>query len=448
MIVACCLIVLTSAAVKADKPDINQQRMAPAMASLLEAGIPLVIDKRLNEADSPATTFLFDRARTGRLPFCKGAQIEPELVWRFELPSFPLTGPESSPVFDKDMNSYFGAHDGCFYSLTRTGILRWMFKTRDKIYSSSALFDEKVVVCSGDGHCFCFGLDGTLLWSYDAAGYFKNSGRNLSKRISLTYTKSVAKDQVRGKPWTTKCWSSPCISEHGIVYITCYGTGLHALDIENGKPLWTYDLGSPRNHLSGVALNEQGDIFVASQRRYLHSVSAEGKRRWRINVMAGYDAWGNPSIDCEEGTVYFSISRQEADGYVVATDYSGTVKWKTRIDGGVRGSVAVSRNNFVLVGGLNGRLYFLDKHRGTVIRAPKYSDAERGLWTTPSIDSDNNIFLTVKETRTSGGLYCIDEHGQTIWKYSTGKTLSTPVIDEEAKVYIGTWNGEFLCLQT
>jgi hypothetical protein len=118
LIVACCLIVLTSAAVKADKPDINQQRMAPAMASLLEAGIPLVIDKRLNEADSPATTFLFDRARTGRLPFCKGAQIEPELVWRFELPSFPLTGPESSPVFDKDMNSYFGAHDGCFYSLT------------------------------------------------------------------------------------------------------------------------------------------------------------------------------------------------------------------------------------------------------------------------------------------------------------------------------------------
>ncbi len=405
-------------------------------------------EKRLNDADSPATMFLFDRARSGRLPFCKGSRIEPELVWRFELPSFPPTGPESSPVFDKDMNSYFGAHDGCFYSLTRTGILRWMFKTRDKIYSSPALFDEKVVVCSGDGHCFCFGLDGTLLWAYDAAGYFKNSGRNLSKRISLTYTKSAAKDQVRGKPWTTRCWSSPCISEHGIVYITCYGTGLHALDIDNGKPLWTYDLGSPRNHLSGVALNEQGDIFVASQRRYLHSVSAEGKRRWRIKVAPGYDAWGNPSIDCEEGTVYFSISRQESDGYVMAVDYSGTIKWKSRITGGVRGSVAVSRSNVVLVGGLNGRLYFLDKHRGDIIRAPKYSDAERGLWTTPSIDPDNNIFLTVKETRTSGGLYCIDEKGQTIWKYSTGKTLSTPVIDKDAKVYFGSWKGEFLCVQT
>ena len=392
--------------------------------------------------------FLFDRARTGRLPFCKGSRIEPELVWRFELPSFPPTGPESSPVFDKDMNSYFGAHDGCFYSLTRTGILRWMFKTRDKIYSSPALFDGKVVVCSGDGHCFCFGLDGTLIWTYDAAGYFKSSGRNLTKRISLTYTKSVAKDQVRGKPWTTKCWSSPCISEHGIAYITCYGTGLHALDIENGKPLWTYDLGSPRNHLSGVALNEQGDIFVASQRRYLHSVSAEGKRRWRIKVASGYDAWGNPSIDCEEGTVYFSISRQEADGYVMAVDYNGTIKWKSRITGGVRGSVAVSSSNFVLVGGLNGRLYFLDKHRGDIIRAPKYSDAERGLWTTPSIDPGNDIFLTVKATRTSGELYCIDENGQTIWKYNTGKTLSTPVIDKEAKVYFGSWKGEFLCVQT
>ena len=68
--------------------------------------------------------------------------------------------------------------------------------------------------------------------------------------------------------------------------------------------------------------------------------------------------------------------------------------------------------------------------------------------TTPSIDPDNNIFLTVKETRTSGGLYCIDEKGQTIWKYSTGKTLSTPVIDIDAKVYFGSWKGEFLCVQT
>ena len=93
-------------------------------------GISLGSEKRLNAADSPATMFLFDRARTGRLPFRKGSRIEPELVWRFELPSFPPTGPESSPVFDKDMNSYFGAHDGCFYSLTKTGILRWMFKTR------------------------------------------------------------------------------------------------------------------------------------------------------------------------------------------------------------------------------------------------------------------------------------------------------------------------------
>ena len=133
---------------------------------------------------------------------------------------------------------------------------------------------------------------------------------------------------------------------------------------------------------------------------------------------------------------------------MVAVDYSGTVKWKAKIEGGVRGSVAVSRTNFVLVGGLNGRLYFLDKHRGDIIRAPKYSDAERGLWTTPSIDPDNNIFLTVKETRTSGGLYCIDEKGQTIWKYSTGKTLSTPVIDKDAKVYFGSWKGEFLCVQT
>ena len=50
------------------------------MPFLLETGISSVTDKRLNEADSPATMFLFDRVRTGRLPFCKGSQIEREVV--------------------------------------------------------------------------------------------------------------------------------------------------------------------------------------------------------------------------------------------------------------------------------------------------------------------------------------------------------------------------------
>ena len=251
--------------------------------------------------------------------------------------------------------------------------------------------------------------------------FFPKSKTRSFGSSALAQSRMFAKDRVRRKPWKTKCWSSPNANSNGVVYITCFGIGLHALRSGDGSVLWTYDLGVPRNHLSGVALNEEENIFVASQRNYLHSVSPDGSRRWSVKVRSGYDSWGNPSVDREAGTVYFPLSRQETNGFIVAIDYEGKVRWTRDIPGGIRGSVAISRLDYVLVGGLDGQLYFIKKDNGEVVRHIELTKVQRGLWTTPSIDRHDHILLTTKDSRISGSFYCLDSTGTILWRYELGK---------------------------
>ena len=383
------------------------------------------------------------------MKYKKGNRDKPTLRWKFDLPSYPKHAPESTPVFDKYFNIYFGAHDFCIYSLNSEGQLRWMFKTGEKVYSSPTILDEnKVCIASGDGNFFCFGLDGNLLWVYNISNYKIDKKpfyiRNLQKLLSSTQNYSHAKKSNM----KVKCWSSPNINSDGIVYITGFGLGLHAIDATNGKKMWGFDLGCPRNHLSGVAINENDEIFVASQQRNLYCLKKGGSVKWHTDSKLNYDAWGNPSIDYENKTVYFPLSFKEEKSEIQAFDYEGNLKWKRSIDGAIRGSVAISYKEYVLVCSFNGKMYFLDKENGVVLESIQLSNTQRALWTTPAIDKDGNIFVTTKDSPYTGSLYCISENARIIWRYKTGKTLSTPVIDQFGRVYIGTWNGEFLCLET
>src|SRR5690625_1271828 len=121
------------------------------------------------ERNIVSNTFLFDKYHSGRMRYNLGDE-KPHLLWSYNIPSFPVKGPESTPVFDEKKNIYFGCHDGCFYSLTNNGRYRWHFKTDKKIYSSPLLVGQNVIVSNGDGYLFCFDKDsGKLIWNYDIA---------------------------------------------------------------------------------------------------------------------------------------------------------------------------------------------------------------------------------------------------------------------------------------
>lgn len=400
-----------------------------------------------NDVEVPSTQFLFDKFKSGRAKYIIGESM-PEIEWSFNVRSFPPKAPESAPAFDRKKNLYFGCHDGCIYSITKNGNFRWSYKTDKKIYSSPIITEnDEVIIIGGDGYAYKFSSNGELLWIYDTSYNYRKKTKHMVLNRILTLNKTF--DYGRKQFWTMRSWSSPSLSSEGTLYLTGYGIGLHAVDIDSGKLKWKYDLGSPRFHLSGVAIDKQERVYVCSQQSYVHCLDNEGSLIWKVKLKDNYDLWGNPNIDPDSGILYVSASYMESKAVVYAINSDGNILWKKSLSGGIRGSISISYENYIVVGTFNGIIYFLDKKNGDIIFEKKYSNAIRALWTTPTIDKNGNILFTTKESMYEGSLVCLEKNGETKWILSEiGKSLSVPIIDENGKVYIGTWKGKMLCINT
>ncbi len=389
--------------------------------------------------------FLFDKHKSGRQNYSIGKEV-PKVRWEFSTRGYPYRGPESTAVFDGYGNIYFGSHDGCIYSITKDGKLRWMFKTDKKIYSSPTLYKDYVVFAGGDGYLYCFNLEGDVNWVYDISKGYR--GLNLKNIINRLITIHKTYDYNRKKVWDIKCWASPYV-DNDTVYIVGYGIGLNAVDIQTGSRKWTYDLGSPRFHLTGIVEDNNDRLYVCSQRRNLHCISKDGHLLWKKALKKDYDIWGNPTFDLEKELIYLSQSNKERDSIIYAIDTNGNISWSKKLKTAVRGSISISSENYVVVLGFDGVVYFLNKDTGEIQYKERFSSASRALWTTASIDSNGNILFTTKESNTEGALIALDKNGGLLWKYKQlGKALSTPVVDDKGNIYVGSWKGKYLCLRT
>ena len=396
---------------------------------------------------NPSRTYLFDNQSTGRLKFCCGNLPEPKIAWEYLLPNYPPFAPESTPVFDSQGNIYFGSHDNCFYSLTAQGKFRWFFKTSGKIYSSPSIIEKKgIVVASGDGFLYQFDLKGKLCWAQNLCK--KISDDFLIKRFQKRQIQKALWDPDRKKSRICKIWASPKVANNGKIIIPGFGKGLHAIDAETGEITWIYDFKKAFYNRSSVAIGPDDEIYTVMDYRFLHCLTPDGIRKWLYDTRLNYESWGGPSVDIEMDTVYFTLSHREKKGAVFSLDLQGKLRWKRKIPGALRGSVTICRDPWVLVAAFNGYLYFLNKSNGNIEKAVQLSSARRALWTTPCVDPEGFIFITTKDDPYSGSVYCLKPNGKIQWRFKTGKALSTPVIDRHGRLYFGSWDGKFICLQT
>lgn len=398
---------------------------------------------------SASTTFLFDPQRTGRSKYGLGCLNPPQLLWRFALRSFPAFAPESTSVFDEFGNQYFGAHDACFYSLDAEGLYRWSFRAPYKIYSSPCLGCRgEVFFLSGDGTLFCLSRDtGELRWTQSLP--FPLINRFLRRFVH--FRNFLAYDYYRHVRQSMRAWASPNVSADGsVVYSVGRGLGLQAVETNSGKRRWVYDLGQPWNHLAGVSLGPDGVIYAISQRRYLHAVSPEGERVWRFDCGLPLDLWGSPSVDVERGCVYFTGARGRDIGYSFAVDLSGNERWRQKLPGGTRGGLAISHADWGGIACLSGEVVFLERDTGRIRSAVKIVDApgRLTLWTTPSITPQGDALVATVDGDTSGSVCCFDESHRLRWRLPLGKSHATPVVDEQHRLYAGSWTGEMVCYQT
>jgi len=151
-----------------------------------------------------------------------------------------------------------------------------------------------------------------------------------------------------------------------LVFIGDINGKMHALNINNGSEVWSYQTGGPILHTAGYS---GGQLFFGSHDKYVYALNAsDGKLNWRfktgegiwtapliynnkvyvtsrdkycycLNALNGDLIWSyqtggpiynSPACATDENTIFFGSE----DMYMYALDMSsGTLKWKTKCTG-------------------------------------------------------------------------------------------------------------------
>lgn len=389
--------------------------------------------------------FLFDKYRTSRQKHAAGSRIG-GVRWKTCLNTYPAYCAESTAALDRDGNFYFGSHSGNFYSLSSQGEIRWTFSTKLKIYGSPVVIDDRVFFADGAGYVYALSVhDGSIIWVKNLKqGYDSDLKTKLFQLlIHLPYTLNLK----RLMNMDTKCWASVNYS-NGLLFITGFGKGIYAFDTD-GNEKWSYDLGFPRYQLTGVVLDEDDNVYFPSRAGDIYCFSSSGNKIWKRRAMRGWHSWGSPTYNPVTENVHFVFSRGESKGFVYATDKAGEPAWKTKLNGAIHGSVAVAKDGrHLYCSDFAGWLYKLDAKNGEIVGSIRLSTAIRALWTTPTVDRNGDVYISTKDSFSTGRVMKLDAGLNTVWEYNTDKTLSIPVILENGDVCFGSWDGFYHCLST
>jgi len=253
---------------------------------------------------------------------------------------------------------YFGSSRGTLYALDlATGRTRWEFNAAFDLRSSPAVSQTSVYVGCADGRLYCL-------------------------------------DRTTGRPqW--EVWTgdgvpgSPCLAE-GTVYIGSLSGKLYAVDAADGSVLWTFDARGPI--VSSPAVNE-GLVYFGGGEGGVYCVSTgDGSLMWKLDTEDKVDA--SPVV---------------ADGVVYVGSWAGTMYALDALTGALVWTYPTARRpihspaavgpNDVFFGGVDGRLYAVDRKEGTTRWRFRASDPIYGA---PLLVGDRLYFGD-----SAGVLWCI-----------------------------------------
>jgi len=187
------------------------------------------------------------------------------------------------------------------------------------------------------------------------------------------------------------------------------------------RVLWKVDVGV--ENLSQVAIGEEGTIYVASDRGYLHAFDLDGHLKWRFK--ANHWRLSTPVID-KEGTIYFLD--EEADFYALKKD--GSLKWSTNI--GERGfiSPAVGSRGTIYISSLNKNFYAFNKDGSLKWQ----HDIDGWGRRNPVVWHDGTIYTTADNGES---LLALTPEGKRKWEFNTKGKITSPAIGPLGTIYFG-----------
>jgi len=243
----------------------------------------------------------------------------------------------SSPVIEKG-TIYVGSIDSCLYAINKVnGKIKWKYKTGDIIRSTPIVDSEIVYFGSWDHYMYAINLkNGTLVWKYDAGGSIQSTPVIIDNKLifgSRSASIFGIDKNTGAELWKTTYWgswveSSPVIFDGKIYIGSSDFRKVHAIDPENGKVIWSARVEAWT--WSTPAINEEY-LFIGGAGT-MHRTDVMNTSFYGINRKTGEISWQVRATENADVFIY---------GFA-----SSPVTW----------------NNWVLFGGLDGKIYGINNN--------------------------------------------------------------------------------------
>jgi outer membrane protein assembly factor BamB len=295
-------------------PLVQERFIQPAGVLSLRWSRPLVTDIKFFSykpqefavaavSDDGSTVFIGSSART----FYALSARSGDVIWARDLGSGISSEPRYIPAgiaAGAEPLVLLGDDDGRLIALrARDGEIKWQSQrsgNRGPIQTAPVVHNGRVYVASISGHVEAYKLeDGKEVWRYERTlgdGFAIRGNSNVllvGEKIYLGFpdgylaclsaesgevlwSRSLAGDKSR----FTDVDSTPVL-HNGTLYVSCFATGVYALDPKDGSTKWRFDL----ENAGPVAVDPTSErVYAVSSTQGLFCIDGKGRKLWQQSL--------------------------------------------------------------------------------------------------------------------------------------------------------------------
>jgi outer membrane protein assembly factor BamB len=301
---------------------------------------------------------------------------------------------------------------GNIIAIDLNGTVLWKKSIKEPITSGPGLFKDKLCVATATAKLICLSANkGEILWSSVLSSEaLAAPGFSSDPMFDLVYLHTIdgglsATNLINGRQvWrfstlvpniALRRGSAPVVGGNKVISGFANGK-LFALNQEDGSILWSHNIANPKGKselqrmidVSADPVIHDNKVYAVSYQGNLTAISLnDGSLLWEREI-SSYSG-----LVVDDSKVYVVA----VDGKVLAVDSkTGSTLWVQEDLIGRDLSKPVIINNCVVVGDMDGNLYFLNKRFGN-IKVKKFIDSA-GI-SIPPIEVDNILYILTNSGR-------------------------------------------------
>lgn len=295
---------------------------------------------------------------------------QPKVRWRVMMDTASKTTPTAN-----ETSVFVGGYDGTVRAYdTKSGKLRWQFKTAGGIAGQILLHGDKVYVGSEDRMLYCLtAAKGDKVWSFEAEEPIYSSPVTDGKAIYFGCGSGAfyAVDVARGK----EIWKNPEAKYNieikpflwdGKVYYGAWDTFIYCVNTADGKLVWKH-VGQGSSQGGAAAYYSPADcgpvvckgVVFAPDRKYEMSLSDSATG----NVISAMTAVAAVGLSLDGNSVYLRRTTSKLD----KVDSTGKAVWTSDVPTGMVPAAPTEADGIVYVCGNKGTVSAVSAADGKVL---------------------------------------------------------------------------------